>query len=223
MIKNVLLALVGFVLVGFLILWILNGGIGRAYNGVKGFTFFATSTESGSFALPWQPKGLIPQVPDIGLTSEGGYETSETPVSELSALQKEYENISEEAGTIPNIGNPSPSYGKVIISRSYSSPRERASSREYVALEAAYANTAPISLAGWSLRSAVTGAYAPISSAAHLFWMGAVNTLDPVSLSSGHTALIATGVSPVGASFRENKCTGYLEQFQSFAPPLSLH
>lgn len=225
MIKNVLLALGGFVVIGLLILWILNGGIGRVYNGVKNFTFFATSTESmgAGFTLPWQPDGLLPRITEKDLFPSGGYEMPGTPEAELSALQDEYERIAEEAGTVANVGNPSPSYGKIIISRSYSSPRENDVSSEYVALEAVFSNTAPVSLAGWSLRSAVTGAYAPISGAANLFWMGAVNTLDPVSLSPGHTAMISTTVSPVGTSFRENKCTGYLEQFQSFAPSLSLH
>ncbi len=224
MIKNVLLALGAFVIIGLFILWILNGGIGRAYNGVKNFAF-ATSTDDigGGFALPWQPDGLLPRITEKDLFPDGGYEVPGTPESKLSALQDEYERIAEEAGTLPNVGNPSPSYGKVTISRDYSAPKESSATSEYIALETAFSNTAPISLAGWSLRSAVTGAYAPLSNAANLFWMGAVNTLDPVSLAPGHTVLVSTATSPVGTSFRENKCTGYLEQFQSFAPPLSLH
>lgn len=222
MIKNVLLALFGFVVVGLLILWILNGGIGRAYNGIKSFTFSSSTDTGGGFALPWQPAGFIPRITGDDLFPEGGYAAPGTPEAELAALQDEYERISSEAQKLTNIGNPSPVYGKVIISRGYSSPREEDVSREYIALEAAYENTAPVSLSGWSLRSAVTGEHAPLSSAASIFWMGAVNTLDPISLSPGHTVLVASVASPVGASFRENKCTGYLEQFQSFAPPLSL-
>ncbi len=223
MVKNVLLALGGFIVIGLLVLWILNGGIGRTYNGIKNFTFFATSTEGAGFTLPFQPDGLLPRITDKDLFPDGGYEMSGTPEAELSELQNEYERIAEEAGTLPNVGNPSPAYGKVIISRIYSSPRESSASREYIALEAAYGNTTPVSISGWMVRSAITGAYAPLSNAAHLFWMGAVNTLDPIALSPGHTAFLSTGVSPVGTSFRENKCTGYLAQFQSFAPPLALH
>lgn len=222
MIKNVLLALIGFVVIGLLVLWILNGGIGRAYNGIKNFTFSASTTEGGGFALPWQPEGFISRITDKDLFPEGGYAVPGTPEAEFAALQDEYERIADEAQKLPNIGNPSPSYGKVTISRSFSAAKEESVSSEHIALEAAYGNTAPVSLSSWSLRSAVTGAYAPLSSAASVFWMGAVNTLDPVSLSPGQTVLVATAVSPVGASFRENKCTGYLEQFQSFSPSLSL-
>ena len=36
----------------------------------------------------------------------------------------------------------------------------------------------------------------------------------------GNTAVITTGMSPLGLSFKTNKCTGYLNQFNSFSPSL---
>lgn len=221
MVKNVLLALFAFVVIGFLILWMLNGGIRRAYVGIKNIAFSASTTEGGVFTLPWQPAGLIPRITDTDLFPDGGYAAPGTPEAELAALQEEYEQISSDVQKLKNIGNPSPVYGKVTISRDYSSAKE-SYDHEYIALTATHANTAPISLAGWSLRSAVNGLQAPLSSAASVFRMGAVNTLDPIALSPGHTVIIATAASPVGTPFRENKCTGYLSQFQSFTPPLSL-
>jgi hypothetical protein len=79
---------------------------------------------------------------------------------------------------------------------------------------------APISMSGWSLRSALTGVRAYIPEAAALFVMGRVNVVSPVSLSPGGVAIIATAPSPVGVSFAENICTGYLGTLQPFTPPL---
>ncbi len=53
------------------------------------------------------------------------------------------------------------------------------------------------------------------------FLANSANILGATSLAPGGLALVATAASPVGVSFRENMCTGYLSQFQSFTPSLS--
>ena len=50
---------------------------------------------------------------------------------------------------------------------------------------------------------------------------GTVNSTSPVVLKPGEKAIILTGRSPVGASFKENICTGYLGQYQTFIPDLN--
>jgi hypothetical protein len=220
--KNIILALGAFVLVGLLILWFINGGGGRAYNGAKNFSFFSTTTNSGRFALPWQSAGLLPriEIKDTApeLLDEHGYAAPETALAEL---QREYESLVTNTNELTNIGVPSPSFKKVTLRAGFST-RESSPAHEEVTLQAAYENTAPVSLAGWTLQSALTGNTATIPTAASPFWMGAVNTLSPISLEPGYSAVVISGVSPVGVSFRENMCSGYLSQFQSFTPPLSL-
>jgi hypothetical protein len=81
-------------------------------------------------------------------------------------------------------------------------------------------DTAPISLGGWSLQSAYTGVRHTLPQAAPNFIQGAVNAVLPVSLAPGAEVVVSSGVSPVGVSFRENECAGYLAQFQEFSPPL---
>ena len=49
---------------------------------------------------------------------------------------------------------------------------------------------------------------------------GNVNQSGDIMLSPGEEAIITSGRSPVGASFRENLCTGYLAERQEFFPPL---
>jgi hypothetical protein len=47
-----------------------------------------------------------------------------------------------------------------------------------------------------------------------------VNAVQPISLEPGSSAILTTGISPVGISFRENTCSGYLGELQSFTPEL---
>jgi hypothetical protein len=218
MIKNIVLALCGFVAVALLILWMLNGGPRRMYEGARNFSISGTTTIG--FALPWQPDNLIPQINDEISLGANGIQTGTE--AELSDLEREYENVEAEAKRIANMGNPSPLFEKVQIMPGSSDPRSTSLSEERVVLTADYGNTSPISLAGWSLQSAYTGNYIPIEGGASPFWMGAVNTLAPISLAPGDTVYVTSGVSPVGISFRENICTGYLSQFQTFSPSLRL-
>jgi hypothetical protein len=50
-----------------------------------------------------------------------------------------------------------------------------------------------------------------------LYRHSAANTAYPVVLESGATAVVTTGFSPAGVSFRENRCMGYLSSM-SFSP-----
>ena len=59
-----------------------------------------------------------------------------------------------------------------------------------------------------------------IGDGVYLYWPGSTNTNEPIFLEPGGKAIITTGQSPIGYSFRVNKCTGYLEQFQDFNPRL---
>ncbi len=48
-----------------------------------------------------------------------------------------------------------------------------------------------------------------------------LNTEDTIMLTGGDTLYLVTGISPNGASFKVNKCSGYLGQFQIFVPYLN--
>ena len=50
--------------------------------------------------------------------------------------------------------------------------------------------------------------------------MGRVNAVGEITLAPGGSAIVVTGASPVGVSFQENMCTGYLGTVQPFVPPL---
>lgn len=93
--------------------------------------------------------------------------------------------------------------------------------KEYVTLFASPASGQGVSLAGWKIASASSKVSVAIPYGTNLPRSGSVNTLAPITLSPGDQAIIVSGRSPVGSSFRENKCTGYLEERQDFTPALS--
>jgi hypothetical protein len=93
-------------------------------------------------------------------------------------------------------------------------------SSEYVEISVVQNASASVNLTGWILESEATynaelipkGTKVPIS--------GIVNATEDIVLQPGERAIIISGESPVGASFRENKCIGYFSTFQKFSPPL---
>jgi hypothetical protein len=51
-----------------------------------------------------------------------------------------------------------------------------------------------------------------------LYFQNQINKEEPIYLAPGETAYIITGRSPLGTSFKLNKCTGFFNQYQSFNP-----
>lgn len=91
---------------------------------------------------------------------------------------------------------------------------------EYIVIETSRNMTRNITITGWFLESRTTGIRAPIGSAAQILFLGGVSSELPVTIGPDSTVYITTGRSPNGASFRINKCAGYLEQYQDFEPVL---
>jgi hypothetical protein len=93
--------------------------------------------------------------------------------------------------------------------------------KEYVTIKVSYNATGTIPITGWVLKSSNTGMQVSIPKATYLFFTGMINTEDDIYLQANDTLYLVTGISPNGASFKVNKCSGYLGQFQTFVPYLS--
>lgn len=93
-------------------------------------------------------------------------------------------------------------------------------SSEYALITASSRNTEKILITGLRIQSAVTGNGANIPKGVALYYQNQVNKEEPIYLAPGESAYIITGRSPLGASFRPNKCTGFFTQYQSFNPGL---
>ncbi|OGG54748.1 hypothetical protein A3C20_03975 [Candidatus Kaiserbacteria bacterium RIFCSPHIGHO2_02_FULL_55_25] len=195
-----------------ILLWLWAGGFTSVRNFVRTIPnpidiIWGNATSTYQINLPWQ--SAIPQGPDIsGLTDAGDAQLDQTPEETGAA----------SGGTQTSYGVPSPYRGMVALSQA--NAREGGTVHEYLELDAREGISA-VPLTGWSLQSMVSGVRVPIPGAAAPFIIGVVNQLSPVVLAPGQTALVVTGPSPVGVSFRENRCTGFLEQVQSFDPALA--
>jgi hypothetical protein len=92
--------------------------------------------------------------------------------------------------------------------------------KEYVEIEVVQANLSNADATGWVLKNSQDES-ATLGQASPLPLSGKVNTVEPLKIKAGDHLFISTGRSPIGVSFRVNKCSGYLEQFQDFIPPIS--
>lgn len=121
-----------------------------------------------------------------------------------------------------NVRKNSPYAGAVSFSRDTTGVTQSDEHKEYVVISVATSAEGPISTSGWRLASAQTGVAVSFPQGTELPRSGKVNVLSPITLAPGDQAIVVTGRSPVGVSFRENMCTGYFAEHQTFSPALSL-
>jgi len=131
--------------------------------------------------------------------------------------QREVSNINED----DTASNEVISIFKGSINLRFGNTRAKDARTEYVEVFASYNNTQPINITGWKLKSAVSGKSATIGRGVYLPFSGIINNEENIFLNPGDRAIITTGHSPKGVSFRLNTCTGYFEQYQDFNPTLS--
>lgn len=90
--------------------------------------------------------------------------------------------------------------------------------KEYVQIVLSKKAPNKVIITNWELKSAISGVSIKIGEATWLPRLGASNTKNTIVLSPGDKAVISTGRSPIGVSFKINICSGYLTQFQTFYP-----
>lgn len=117
-------------------------------------------------------------------------------------------------------GIPSPYRGKVVMNHYVSGGGSTNPNTEYIELRVSQDTGLPVDLTGWILMSEATGASIAIPKGTEVPTSGIVNPAQDIILNPGDQALLISGRSPIGASFRENKCIGYFSAFQTFSPSL---
>ena len=127
--------------------------------------------------------------------------------------------------SIPSLGGialgPSSLYsGIVSLSYYVSGAGSSDPENEYVQLSVSPNAGVPVDITGWTIESEATGAAAVIPQGTEVPTSGIVNPVQDIVLAPGETAILVSGQSPIGGSFRENKCIGYFSNFQTFSPPL---
>lgn len=120
-----------------------------------------------------------------------------------------------------DLGEISPVVGLVEIEKKPASLRTGALEEEYLVLYAKPSNAQAINISNWSLQSMVSDEWIGLPQGVEVFAVGEVNELQDIYLRPGERAIVATRRSPVGLSFRVNRCSGFLEDTQDFHPPIS--
>ena len=122
-----------------------------------------------------------------------------------------------------SFGTPSPYRGIVTMSSGVSGAGSSNPNNEYVTLYVSSNAGVPVDISGWTIESEATGNAVVIPQGTSVPRSGIVNAVEDVVLLPGESAYVISGRSPIGASFKENKCTGYYGNFQSFSPSLPLN
>lgn len=106
---------------------------------------------------------------------------------------------------------------RVSVKAVGSAIKETSPAKEY--LDITNKSDGLLDITGWRVASE-TGTSARIGGSVQLFVSGEVREINNTVLRPGETAHIISGQSPVGVSFKQNVCSGYLSQFQRFVPAL---
>lgn len=122
------------------------------------------------------------------------------------------------SGTV--FGTPSPYRDIVSMNHYVSNASSSNPSNEYIEISIPQNADMQVNLSGWKFVSEATGIAAAIPKGAEVPTSGIVNSMQNIMLSPGERAIIISGMSPIGTSFRENKCIGYFSTFQQFSPYL---
>ncbi len=91
--------------------------------------------------------------------------------------------------------------------------------KEFVTIQTSFSNKGSVDISGWSLEGK-SGERIKIGKGAAIPLLGQDNNLNDIILAPGEKAIISSGESPIGLSFKLNKCAGYFNQLQTFIPPI---
>ena len=126
-------------------------------------------------------------------------------------------NLGSSADTDPSI---SPYKGKVTMSyiAGLNNPDP---SQEYIPLYTNLGAGEKVDITGWKIQSSRTGNWVKIGKASLLPLPPSKEQSSDVVVRQGDVVYLVKGFSPVGVSFRNNKCTGYLAEDREFYPSMS--
>lgn len=133
---------------------------------------------------------------------------------EIQSLETQVNDLKKKVAEQEENKNTSIYKGKVSLS--YVN-RSTDPNQEYIVLRVNNATTT-IPITGWTIKSLSSGTTITIPKATYLFFANTTNVEQDIYLTGNDTVYLVTGYSPNGASFKINKCSGYLNQFQTFIP-----
>jgi len=196
------------ILIFIFVVWIATGGPSRpiSFSG----PYITPITTTGGSATGYSLRGATSTPASTRQTQ-----------SNLRQVEQNVIDLQKSLAQAAHFGTPSVYKGLVTIRHSVSSLRTSDADKEYVSISVSSRATTGIDITGWRLASEAAGHSIRIPEGVGLPRSAIVNQTSAIVLSAGQTAIIVTGDSPVGMSFRENMCTGYFDQFQDFTPSIA--
>jgi hypothetical protein len=190
-----------FLIFGLILIWFLSGAAKNA-------------DLRSIFLSPPPPLGAGDSIGLPTVDQSGAAYSSETDTitGEIGEVRRELESVR---------ALPISPYSEKVSIISHSGGSNSAES-EYVTIAAHVSGTEAISISDWRLESAVTKRSAYLRQGVELYLPGAGASQTNIILRPGDEATISTGRSTIGYSFKLNRCSGYLSQFQDFSPSLPL-
>lgn len=153
--------------------------------------------------------------------SSEGYSPGNREISEsIKNIEREAGRLSEKIEESIAEGKRSPYYGKITLSY-LSGAMSLDPNQQYFYIYTNLSSGESVNITGWFFKSSVTGNYAIIGRAA-LLPFPFTHTESDVVLQPQERAIITKGFSPIGISFRTNKCTGFFEENRTFYPSLPI-
>lgn len=150
-------------------------------------------------------------------------QTTQSPENKEASIQSQLTQAQSQAGDLQkqvqaaeDAKTHSPYYGKVSLAYAVHNDDPKL---EYIFIQTDYSATTTMDITGWTIRSD-QGTQVSIPQASLLYFGDGPNSEQDIVLSPGDHLYLTTGLSPNGASFKVNKCSGYLSQFQTFTPYL---
>lgn len=151
----------------------------------------------------------------VNLTSSPNKTTAENVKTVAQDVQNLQTNVNEKVAE----KNRSPYYQKIYISGP-SGLYQNDPEREYFTITTGLEKNETVKITGWYLKSEVTGYSVAIGKASLLPFPFNINAQSDIILQKGDRAYLTKGFSPIGVSFRTNKCVGYLQENRFFTPGL---
>jgi hypothetical protein len=195
---DLMLFIVFIVALGFL--WVALGGPERAGSNEQPF-FSSPFSENSGLEVP-----LIP----VGTTTESGDSSGGSFINQLGTRLTDLQSGEERS--------PYAEYVSLSLSNaSHTDPHQ-----EYLTIKTARALTSELPISSWRLESTRHNKSIPLGLVTAIPRTGSVPSPSTLVVGANATVYVVSGRSPLGTSFRVNRCSGYFEQFQDFEPRLSI-
>lgn len=118
----------------------------------------------------------------------------------------------------PTIPKEKSEYKDIITVRARNVEVEDAQ-EEYFTIKLSSKNKEPVNITDWIIQNNQNEKFF-VGRGSYLPYSARVNIEKDIILEPGEEAIIISGKSPIGVSFKQNICTGFFTQFQNFTPSL---